>query len=99
MDDQRTDREGGGIRRRQLSIKRLLLSVTLIAAGLAMSSGFIRDSPRSILAFFACGALIAAGFFTPFRRTWLGILIGLAIPTLFLAAVIASLYFNGLPVD
>ena len=73
----------------QFTLKRLLVSVTLVAIGLGMTSFVWRESHQSgapnyppavvFLAWFGGGMLIGAGLFTPVRLWWVGAVLGIAV--------------------
>jgi hypothetical protein len=68
----------------RFSIKRLLLATTLIAVGTVpiaseLTGGRYTDNEWvGLLLWFVGGALIGAGIFMPFSKTWIGVLFGLA---------------------
>lgn len=80
------------------SLKAFLIATILIAIGVALLSKVImfpRNAPvewwyvyAAALAWFGGGMLIGAGLLAPFKKIWLGVLIGLAV-----MAVITGLLF------
>ena len=84
----------------QFSLQRLLVSFTLLAVGVFMAVRIFRyhlwTGPEFLPQWFISGAMVGAGIFTPFRRTILGIVIGLAVPAvLALLLVLLALYAMG----
>jgi hypothetical protein len=85
----------------RFSMKDLLLATTLIALGLGVLawSNHYQDTtkleqpqPIALVSYFACRALIGAGLFAPFKRPWLGAVVGVVGTIL----VVAVMIFFGL---
>ena len=77
----------------QYSLKRLFISMTLIAVGLAILVRVVQVAGlyHWIIDFpvcFVAGALIGAGALAPFKRAGLGAAIGLALSVLYLISVL-----------
>jgi hypothetical protein len=78
----------------RFSLRRLLVSITLIAVGIVAASMFfglptrrLDESTRHVL-WYLGGALIGAGVFAPFRKVWLGIVLGLVTQLLIWSAAV-----------
>jgi hypothetical protein len=76
------------------SLRRLLISITIVAVGLmAVSMMFskppqrLEESTRFIL-WYLGGALIGAGVFAPFKKVWIGLLVGLIAQFLIWSALV-----------
>ena len=102
MDDQRTNREGGGVRSGGYSLQRLFVSVTLIAIGLGMA-GYGSKLPDAnwrwiLFLVLGGGACIGAGVMTPFKLPWIGAVVGclltVAFVVLYIICVAIYLFFH-----
>ena len=68
----------------RFSLKEMICSVTLVAVGTGIIAWLYRmhtgrPGPGTWVLWFACGPLIEAGIFLPFKRPWLGVLVGVAV--------------------
>jgi hypothetical protein len=98
MDDQRANREGGeGMTTRRFSLKRLLVSMTLTAMGLAAWGYSYRsitharcplDALSIVVLYLGGGALAWAGLFCLIKRTATGALLGLVFSALIVALLL-----------
>jgi hypothetical protein len=62
----------------QFSIRRLLVGVTLISIGMAACGVALRSTatPSTMTLYYAGGAVVGAGLFTPFKHPILGVVLG-----------------------
>jgi hypothetical protein len=87
MDDRRSDSEGGRrVTGRGFSLKRFLVSATLIAVACECVAVIVNGTVRNpfglsgaILFWLGTGAIFGAGIFNLFRMAFLGVLIGVCV--------------------
>jgi hypothetical protein len=84
----------------RFSVKELLLSTTLLAAGIVAVC--LTIEPRSylstsghIVCWLIGGAFIGAGLFLPFKRPWIGATVGALIQIALLLGFLALVYTYG----
>src|SRR6187200_2550434 len=107
MDDQRDDREGdGGVKSPRFSLKRLFISTILFGVGVSVvlriflmafqSLGRLEKEPALIwLVFWLSGPMIGAGLLCPFRRTLLGVGLGILLQIFLYLAAVAVAFSHG----
>lgn len=73
------------------SLKRLLVSIALIAVGVALGMRILNlhllTEPGRVPLWFISEAMSGAGVFTPFRRPILGVVFGVALPAMLLVVL------------
>src|SRR6187401_49164 len=102
MDDQRTNREGWRSIMPQYSLRRFMVTIVLLSSGVAgcvigCKASDAQINPLTLTAaagWLVGGPMIGAGILAPFKREWLGAIIGFVIASVFTAYV--AFIFSGL---